>query len=192
MSNVPETSEVRGLLTCCGSARRPGKGRCQYTYILVSHMCDDGVRHHDRNANWCQECNKGRESCGEGLGRSMPRSCCCRCKVVGHDFGGALAWGLAIAQPERVEKLCVISVGHLGESVCILLQIKQACYSWGLGCPPAIPCFYIAVPRQQTDSTSFATGPDTACSRLSKDLKPQAPVAYNLGAALRNSCNCST
>ena len=39
----------------------------------------------------------------------------CRFKLVGHDFGAALAWGLAIALPERVEKLCVISVGHMGE-----------------------------------------------------------------------------
>ena len=37
-----------------------------------------------------------------------------RVKVVGHDFGAALAWGLALALPERVEKLCVISVGHMG------------------------------------------------------------------------------
>ena len=49
------------------------------------------------------------------LGCSMLTICCCRFKVVGHDFGAALAWGLAIALPDRVEKLCVISVGHLGE-----------------------------------------------------------------------------
>ena len=39
----------------------------------------------------------------------------CRFKLVGHDFGAALAWSLAISLPERVERLVVISVGHLGE-----------------------------------------------------------------------------
>lgn len=53
----------------------------------------------------------------------------CRCKVVGHDFGAALAWGLAIALPERVEKLCVISVGHLGRSPCIVCAVAVACSS---------------------------------------------------------------
>ena len=39
----------------------------------------------------------------------------CRFKLVGHDFGAALAWSLAISLPERVERLVVISVGHMGE-----------------------------------------------------------------------------
>src|SRR3954454_15891344 len=32
--------------------------------------------------------------------------------VVGHDFGALLAWLLATAHPERVDKLVVMSVGH--------------------------------------------------------------------------------
>ncbi len=39
----------------------------------------------------------------------------CRFKLVGHDFGAALAWSLAISLPERVERLVVVSVGHLGK-----------------------------------------------------------------------------
>lgn len=37
-----------------------------------------------------------------------------RAHVVGHDFGAGVAWVTAIAQPERVEKLVVLSVGHPG------------------------------------------------------------------------------
>lgn len=33
-------------------------------------------------------------------------------RVVGHDWGAALAWGLAALQPDRVERLVALSVGH--------------------------------------------------------------------------------
>jgi len=35
-----------------------------------------------------------------------------RAAVVGHDWGGALAWSLALQAPERVDRLTSISVGH--------------------------------------------------------------------------------
>ena len=35
-----------------------------------------------------------------------------RARVVGHDWGAALAWGLAMGVPDRVERLVVLSVGH--------------------------------------------------------------------------------
>jgi len=35
-----------------------------------------------------------------------------RAQVVGHDWGAAVAWGLAAFVPERVERLAVLSVGH--------------------------------------------------------------------------------
>jgi len=35
-----------------------------------------------------------------------------RAHVVGHDWGAALAWGLAAFAPERVDHLAVLSVGH--------------------------------------------------------------------------------
>jgi pimeloyl-ACP methyl ester carboxylesterase len=35
-----------------------------------------------------------------------------RVQVVGHDWGAAVAWGLAAFAPERVERLAVLSVGH--------------------------------------------------------------------------------
>lgn len=37
-----------------------------------------------------------------------------RAHVVGHDWGAVLAWELAIAHPERVDRLVVISVPHPG------------------------------------------------------------------------------
>jgi pimeloyl-ACP methyl ester carboxylesterase len=35
-----------------------------------------------------------------------------RAHVVGHDWGASLAWALAIASPQRVDHLAVLSVGH--------------------------------------------------------------------------------
>jgi pimeloyl-ACP methyl ester carboxylesterase len=36
--------------------------------------------------------------------------------VVGHDWGAATAWALALQHPQRVSRLVVLSVGHPGEA----------------------------------------------------------------------------
>jgi len=35
-----------------------------------------------------------------------------RCVLVGHDWGGALAWAFAIAHPQRIERLVVLNAPH--------------------------------------------------------------------------------
>ncbi len=35
-----------------------------------------------------------------------------RCRLVAHDWGGALAWNLAIAHPQLIEKLVIINAPH--------------------------------------------------------------------------------
>ena len=44
--------------------------------------------------------------------RSWPSSAIARAHVVGHDWGAALAWGLASLAPGSVDHLAVLSVGH--------------------------------------------------------------------------------
>jgi pimeloyl-ACP methyl ester carboxylesterase len=52
-----------------------------------------------------------------------------RAQVVGHDFGAAVAWGLAAFAPERVERLAVLSVGH-PRALADLLTVEQREKSW--------------------------------------------------------------
>jgi pimeloyl-ACP methyl ester carboxylesterase len=45
--------------------------------------------------------------------------------VVGHDWGAGVAWMLAMAAPERVEKLVAMSVGHPGTRARRTLEDRQ-------------------------------------------------------------------
>jgi len=51
-----------------------------------------------------------------------------RASVVGHDFGAGVAWMFATAEPARVEKLAVVSVGHPGAFT--RATFKQMQLSW--------------------------------------------------------------
>ena len=51
-----------------------------------------------------------------------------RARVVGHDFGAGVAWMFATAEPARVEKLAVVSVGHPGAFT--RASFKQMQLSW--------------------------------------------------------------
>ena len=49
--------------------------------------------------------------------------------VVGHDWGAAVAWALATAHPERVERLVVLSVGHPAAQVRTIESREKAWYT---------------------------------------------------------------
>lgn len=53
-----------------------------------------------------------------------------RAHVVGHDWGGALAWDMAIRHPERVERLTVLSTPHPRALAHQMRNPKQAVRSW--------------------------------------------------------------
>lgn len=61
--------------------------------------------------------------------------------VVGHDWGAAVAWGLAARNPELVRTLTSVSVPHPGAFVKSMLSSNQALKSWYMAAfqPPLLP-----------------------------------------------------
>jgi pimeloyl-ACP methyl ester carboxylesterase len=53
-----------------------------------------------------------------------------RFHVVGHDWGGAVAWGLAIDHPDRVRTVTVLSTPHPRAFLRSLVTSSQALHSW--------------------------------------------------------------
>ena len=53
-----------------------------------------------------------------------------RFHVVGHDWGAAVAWGLAAAHPDRVASLTAVSAPHPAAMAQAMLRSNQALRSW--------------------------------------------------------------
>lgn len=56
-----------------------------------------------------------------------------RVHVVGHDWGGAVAWALASEAPERVASLTVLSTPYPGAMKAVALRSTQLLKSWYMG-----------------------------------------------------------
>jgi pimeloyl-ACP methyl ester carboxylesterase len=53
-----------------------------------------------------------------------------RFDVIGHDWGGGVAWDLAARHPDRVRTLTVLSTPHPGAMTASLLRSSQLLHSW--------------------------------------------------------------
>ena len=69
--------------------------------------------------------------------------------VIGHDWGGVIAWNLATHHPERVRKLVVINAPHPAAYFRALTSSSQLLRSWYLFAfqVPRIPEFFLAAGR---------------------------------------------
>ena len=56
-----------------------------------------------------------------------------RAHIVGHDWGGAVAWGLGSSAPDRVLSLTVLSTPYPGAMKAVALKSTQLLNSWYMG-----------------------------------------------------------
>jgi pimeloyl-ACP methyl ester carboxylesterase len=56
-----------------------------------------------------------------------------RAHVIGHDWGGAVAWAMALQQPDRVQTLTALSTPHPSALAHSLRSSRQALRSWYMG-----------------------------------------------------------
>jgi pimeloyl-ACP methyl ester carboxylesterase len=74
-----------------------------------------------------------------------------RAHVVGHDWGGAVAWHLAARYPETVDRLVVLNAPHPGRFAELLRTPGQALRSWYVGAfqIPAVPELLLGAARRR-------------------------------------------
>ncbi|MGB6125208.1 MAG: alpha/beta fold hydrolase [Gordonia sp. (in: high G+C Gram-positive bacteria)] len=84
--------------------------------------------------------------------------------LVGHDWGGQVAWALAATRPDLVETLTSISVPHPAAFVASIKQSDQLRRSWYMGAfqLPALPEWMAQVRPQMFEKMLTDTGMDAA------------------------------
>ncbi|MBW4553793.1 MAG: alpha/beta hydrolase [Aphanocapsa sp. GSE-SYN-MK-11-07L] len=84
---------------------------------------NDSDKPHDASSYNMDELLLDIEGVIQGLGYQ-------RCVLVGHDWGGAIAWCFAYAHPEMVEKLVVMNIPHPAKFQAGLRTLEQLQRSW--------------------------------------------------------------
>lgn len=84
---------------------------------------NDSDKPRDPNAYAMSELVKDVEGVIKGLGYE-------RCVLVGHDWGGAIAWNVAYAYPDLIDKLIVMNLPHPAKFSQGLLMPQQLLKSW--------------------------------------------------------------
>jgi pimeloyl-ACP methyl ester carboxylesterase len=95
--------------------------------------------------------------------------------VVGHDWGGAVAWGLGAWHPDRVRTLTAISVPHPGAMARAMVRSDQALRSYYMG------LFQLPVLPERL----ILSGDGAALRRMLKRGGLPDPVAEHYAARMR-------
>lgn len=134
---------------------------------------NDSDKPPDRSAYVMDEFIKDVEGVIKGLGYE-------KCVLVGHDWGGAIAWNFAYAHPEMVERLIVMNLPHpakFAEGLRTLQQLRRSYYIF-LFQLPMLPELFLARSHYRAIETVF-TG-----MAVDKNAFTQADIeAYKQAAA---------
>lgn len=107
-----------------------------------------------------------------------------RCFLVGHDWGGALAWGFAYTYPEMVEKLAILNMPHPAKFLEGIRQPQQMLRSWYiLGFQiPNIPEILLQVNDYQAIANIFTASATNKSAFTPADLEAYKDAAAKRGA----------
>ncbi|HUE60464.1 MAG TPA: alpha/beta fold hydrolase [Acidimicrobiales bacterium] len=93
-----------------------------------------------------------------------------RFDVVGHDWGGAVAWDLAGRHPDRVRTATVLSTPHPRAFQASLLRSSQLLHSWYM--------LFFQIPRIPEAAFRARGGRQMEASLLRSGLDPQSAARY--------------
>ncbi|HEY9629970.1 MAG TPA: alpha/beta fold hydrolase [Coleofasciculaceae cyanobacterium] len=81
-----------------------------------------------------------------------------RCILVGHDWGGAIAWNFAYAHPEMCDRLIVLNLPHPAKFAAGLRTLRQLLKSWYIFFfqIPALPELCLRANNYQVIANAFA------------------------------------
>jgi pimeloyl-ACP methyl ester carboxylesterase len=96
-----------------------------------------------------------------------------RAAIAGHDWGGAIAWMLAMRQPEMVEKLIILNAPHPAAFVRELRTWPQRLKSWYILFfqLPALPEWYLRAGNYAALETVFRRDPVRSDSFTDEDIQ---------------------
>jgi pimeloyl-ACP methyl ester carboxylesterase len=138
---------------------------------------NDSDKPHDLNSYVMEEFILDIEGVIHGLGYET-------CVLVGHDWGGAIAWSFATAYPNLVSKLAILNMPHPAKFIAGLWQPQQLLRSWYIFAfqIPGLPEFLLEQGDYQRIADLFT---QTAVNKAA--FSPADLEAYKDAAARRGA-----
>lgn len=138
---------------------------------------NDSDKPQDKSAYVMSEFIKDIKGVIQGLGYE-------KCVLVGHDWGGAIAWNFAYAHPELVDKLIVLNLPHPAKMAQGLRTPQQLLRSWYIFLfqLPFVPEFLIQSADYQLFEVAFKQMSENKIAFTQADIEAYKNAAAKRGA----------